>query len=193
MSMLAVDAVKQLLSLVGEDPEREGLKETPSRVVKSLMEQTSGYEANVAEIFKTFADGAQNYDAMVLQGNINFVSLCEHHMLPFFGVVHIGYLPNDRIVGLSKLSRVTEVFAKRLQVQERMTRQIAEAIQENLNPVGVGVVVRARHLCMEARGVKKHGSVTVTSALLGGFRHNQMLKSEFLQFVAHLDSGPISL
>lgn len=169
----------QLLEQVGEDSTREGLRETPARCARAWAEWTSGYSASPQAVLKVFEDGAESYDELVFQGNIAFYSHCEHHLAPFFGVAHIGYIPNGRVVGLSKLARLVEVFSRRLQVQERLTRQIAEALDEHLQPLGVAVVLRARHLCMESRGIRKIGTHTSTSAVLGVFRHKPEARAEF--------------
>lgn len=173
------DLFRRLLEQLGEDPDREGLHETPSRVARAWAEWTSGYGQDPAAVLKCFEDGSENYDEMVFQGNVVFHSHCEHHLAPFFGVAHIGYIPNGRVVGLSKLTRLVEIFARRLQVQERMTRQIAEALDEHLKPLGVAVVLRARHLCMESRGVRKIGTHTTTSAVLGVFKDKPEVRVEF--------------
>ena len=162
-------AVRELLQYVGEDPDRGGLRETPTRYVKALRELTSGYGAKPGEILKCFDDGAERYDQMIVVREIPFYSLCEHHLAPFFGKATIAYVPAQRIVGLSKLARLLDAFARRLQVQERLTTQVAEALMNELAPVGCGVVIAARHLCMESRGIQKPGAVTVTSALHGKF------------------------
>lgn len=164
------DIVLRLLQYIGEDPEREGLKETPSRVLKAWDEWTRGYGFKVEDQLKTFADGGENYDEMVIVRDLPFYSTCEHHLAPFFGTATIAYLPDKKIVGLSKLGRVLEVFSRRLQVQERLTGQIADAIHETLAPKGVGVIIKARHLCMESRGLRTQGHSTVTSALRGNFK-----------------------
>lgn len=161
-------AVVALLRHVGEDPTRDGLVETPERVAKFLRQATEGYREDAAGLLKTFENDG-SYDQMVTVGPIPFYSLCEHHMVPFFGNAWVGYVPGDRIVGLSKLARLVDVYAKRLQVQERMTQQIADALNQGLQPQGVGVMIRARHLCMEMRGVKKAGAFTTTTALRGCF------------------------
>lgn len=160
------DAVTRLLQYIGEDVTRDGLLETPNRVTKSLKELTSGYNVDVASLFKTF-ENDENYHQPVVVRDIPFHSLCEHHMLPFTGVVHVAYLPSDRIIGLSKIARVVDAFAKRLQVQERMTNQIMNAINEHLQPEGVVVQVEAEHFCMSMRGVKKAGCKTITSNSIG--------------------------
>lgn len=174
--------VEQLLRELGEDPEREGLKETPWRVAESLRYLTEGYTMNVEELV---ADALfdQEYDELIAVRDIPFFSLCEHHVLPFFGSAHVGYMPGGRVLGLSKVPRVVDVFAHRLQLQERMTRQIAEALQSVTAARGVAVVVEARHLCMEMRGVEKVGGRTVTSCMLGSFRRDARTRSEFLGLI----------
>lgn len=180
------DALQQLtrmtLQNLGEDPERDGLLDTPRRVQESLQFLTNGYDVDPADVVgdALFDD---TYDEMVLVRDIELYSLCEHHMLPFFGKAHIAYLPRGKVVGLSKLARLVDVFARRLQVQERLTRQIAESIQTLLDPAGVGVVIEASHLCMMMRGVQKQNSSTVTSCLLGDFRDDQRTRTEFLELV----------
>lgn len=173
------DAIVRLLQFIGEDPARGGLIETPTRVAKAWEFWTSGYNVNPADVLKTFTDGATGYDEMVLVKDIPFYSHCEHHLAPFFGTVTIGYVPEGKIVGLSKLSRLVEVFARRLQVQEHMTVQIADALVDALSPKGVGVLVSARHLCMESRGISKQGHHTTTSALRGVLMENGA-RAEFL-------------
>lgn len=175
------DNIRRLLQYVGEDPARGGLAETPARVAKAWKEWCSGYDKNPADILKTFEDGAEGADEMVVVKNIPFYTHCEHHMAPFFGTATIGYLPNKKIVGLSKLSRLLDIYAKRLQVQERLGYQIADAIMEHLNALGCGVVITARHLCMESRGICKQGSETSTSALRGLFKDDATVRNEFLQ------------
>ena len=174
-----------MLKDLGEDVSREGLERTPLRVAKSLRELTGGMTQVVADVV---GEGVFHEDCseMVLVKDIEFYSLCEHHMLPFYGKVHVGYIPNGRIIGLSKIPRIVDVFARRLQVQERLTVQIAEAIQETLEPKGVGVVVDARHLCMMMRGVQKQNSSALTSCLLGAFQKDSKTRSEFLAFVRGL-------
>ena len=174
--------VRRELELIGEDPVREGLLRTPERVAKSLAWLTRGYEQDVADVIGN-AVFEEDHSQMVLVRDIDFYSLCEHHMLPFFGKVHIAYVPDGRIVGLSKLPRVVDVFARRLQVQERLTEQIAEGIESVLRPAGVGVVVEAEHLCMMMRGVEKQHSTTITSALRGCFRDAPATRDEFLRLV----------
>lgn len=177
------ELVRQLLSQLGEDPGRGGLRETPSRVSKAWAHWVSGYDQDPAEILKCFEDGAEKYDELVFQGNLTFYSHCEHHLAPFFGVAHIAYIPTGKVVGLSKLSRLVDVFAHRLQVQERMTRQIAEALMDHLQPLGVAVVLNARHLCMESRGIRKTGTRTKTSAVLGVFKDKPEARAEFMNLV----------
>lgn len=175
--------VASLLWYAGEDPGRPGLVETPKRYVKALEEYTSGYEMNAADILKVFEDGAQGADEMVIVRDIPFYSLCEHHMAPFFGTADIGYIPDGKIVGLSKLARLTDMFARRFQVQERMTNQIADALYEILGCKGVGVRLNARHLCMEARGARCQGASTMTTALRGELYDSQPARTEFLDAV----------
>jgi GTP cyclohydrolase IA len=174
--------VEQQLELLGEDPSRSGLLRTPHRVAESLTWLTRGYDVQVEDVVNE-AIFPEEHENMVLVRDIEFYSLCEHHMLPFFGKIHIAYIPNGRIVGLSKLPRIVEVFARRLQVQERLTEQVADALQSVLDPKGVGVVAEASHLCMMMRGVQKQNSSTVTSALRGQFRDCPMTRSEFLDLV----------
>ena len=174
--------VRRQLDLLGEDPGREGLLRTPERVAKSLAWLTGGYDTDVRDVI---GEGVfeETHEGMVMVRDIEMYSMCEHHMLPFFGKAHIAYIPNGRIVGLSKLPRIVDVFARRLQVQERLTEQIAEAIEEVLEPRGVGVVIEAVHLCMMMRGVEKQNSSTITSALRGEFRSCSMTRDEFLRLV----------
>jgi len=171
-----------ILEAVGEDPAREGLVKTPERMAKAMQFITQGYSMNAAEILNS-AKFEEPYSEMVLVKNIELYSLCEHHLLPFFGKAHIAYIPNGYITGLSKLAHVVECFSRRLQVQERMTHQILEAIQDTLNPLGVGVVIEAQHLCMMMRGVQKQNSVTTTSAFSGQFMKNET-RSEFLKLIS---------
>lgn len=175
------DHIVRLLQYVGENPDRGGLAETPARVAKAWKEWCSGYDKDPADILKTFEDGAEGVDEMVVVKNIPFYTHCEHHMAPFFGTATIGYLPNKKIVGLSKLSRLLDIYAKRLQVQERLGCQVADAIMEHLGALGCGVVITARHLCMESRGICKQGSETSTSALRGLFKDDPAVRNEFLQ------------
>lgn len=177
----AENVVKDILALIGEDPNREGVAETPARVVKAWDEWFRGYQLDPTTMLKTFEDGAEGCgDELVLVRDIEFYSFCEHHMAPFFGVAHVAYIPKDRIVGLSKFARLVDAFACRLQVQERLTNQIADTIQTALDPVGVGVVLQARHFCMCSRGVGKQGSTTVTSALRGALRTDGNARREFM-------------
>jgi GTP cyclohydrolase IA len=181
-------AIKEILSVLGEDPQREGLMDTPRRVDKALKFLTSGYDADPEKIISG-ALYEVKYDEMVVVKDIEFFSLCEHHLLPFFGKVHVAYLPRHRVIGLSKIPRVVDVFARRLQIQERMTQQIAETIQKAIDPVGVGVICEARHFCMMMRGVEKQHSGATTSAMLGAFRKNKSTRDEFLSLVNHKNNG----
>jgi GTP cyclohydrolase I len=180
--------VRNMLGMLGENPEREGLLKTPERVANSLTWLTRGYAMDVADVVGD-AVFEEPHSSMIMVRDIELYSLCEHHMLPFFGKAHIAYIPDGRIVGLSKLARIVEVFARRLQVQERLTEEIAEAIQDVLNPRGVGVVIEAYHLCMMMRGVQKQNSQTVTSAVRGIFRNDARTREEFLS-LAHNPSSP---
>lgn len=175
------DNITRLLQYVGEDPNRGGLLETPKRVAKAWAFWCSGYEQKPEDILKVFEDGAEGVDEMVVVKDIPFYTHCEHHMAPFFGTATIAYLPNKKIVGLSKLSRLLDIYARRLQVQERLGCQVADAIMEHLGALGCGVVIKARHLCMESRGICKQGSSTTTSALRGLFKEDPAVRSEFLQ------------
>ena len=171
--------MREIIRLVGEDPSREGLRKTPERFEKALKFLTSGYNQNVDNVLNG-ATFSVSYDEMVVVKDIEFFSLCEHHVLPFFGKAHVAYLPSNKVLGLSKIARLVNMFARRLQIQERMTCQIATAIQEKLAPQGVGVIIEARHLCMQMRGVEKQHGSAVTSAMLGAFRHNKQTRDEFL-------------
>jgi GTP cyclohydrolase IA len=174
--------VRKMITLIGEDPEREGLKKTPERYEKALKFLTSGYHQNVDHLLNG-ATFSVCYDEMVVVKDIEFFSLCEHHLLPFFGKAHVAYLPNKRVIGLSKVARLVNMFARRLQIQERLTSQIAKAIEEKIAPQGVGVIIEARHLCMQMRGVEKQHGQAVTSAMLGAFRENKQTRDEFLALV----------
>jgi GTP cyclohydrolase I len=174
--------VRELLAELGEDPDREGLIETPKRVSHAYRYFTRGYQTNVEEVIAN-AVFKEPQEEMVVLKDIDFYSLCEHHMVPFLGKCHIAYLPKDHIIGLSKLARIVEVFARRLQVQERMTRQIAYSIQKHLKPYGVAVVIEAQHLCMMMRGVEKQNSIATTSTMLGAFKDNQASRMEFLSLI----------
>ena len=174
---------REILTRLGEDPNRDGLLMTPGRVEKALAYLTKGYEEDPKKILRG-ALFEVDYDEMVIVKDIEMFSLCEHHMLPFFGKVHVAYIPKGKVLGLSKIARLVEVFARRLQVQERMTTQIADAIQDAISPQGVGVVIEARHLCMMMRGIEKQHSSTVTSAMLGCFRQKET-RAEFLSLVRH--------
>jgi GTP cyclohydrolase I len=174
---------KEILKLLGEDVDREGLLKTPERVAKAMLTLTRGYEMDAEEILNS-AKFKEDYNHMVIVKDINFFSLCEHHMLPFYGKVHVAYIPNGYITGLSKIARVVDVFSHRLQVQERMTLQIKECIQKALNPMGVMVVVEAKHMCMQMRGVEKENSITTTSDFSGAFNQAKT-REEFLQLITH--------
>ena len=179
---------KRFLKSLGEDPDRPGLVETPARVTKAWKHWSSGYGQNPADVLKAFEDGAEEYNELIVVRNIPVYSHCEHHLAPFFGKATVGSMPDGKIVGLSKLTRLVECFAKRLQVQERLTIQVANALMENLQPKAVGVVIRCRHLCMESRGIKTAGEETVTSALLGELQPNLAMRTEFLH-LAREDLG----
>ena len=175
--------VANLIAAVGEDPAREGLRQTPHRVARALEFLTSGYRQDVRKVLNE-AIFSERYSEMVIVKDIDFFSMCEHHLLPFFGRAHVAYIPNGKIVGLSKIPRIVEVFSRRLQVQERLTQQIAETLFDALSPEGVGVVLEARHMCMMMRGVEKQNSVATTSAMLGTFRDDVKTRSEFLNLIA---------
>lgn len=174
------DDWRRFLESIGENPDRSGLLETPERVSKAWRDWTAGYSQNPADVLKAFEDGAEQYSELIVVRNIPVYSHCEHHLAPFFGTAVIGYIPNGKIVGLSKLSRLVECFAKRLQVQERLTIQVANSLMEVIQPLSVGVVIRCRHLCMESRGIQAPGQETVTSALLGGMQTSLAQRTEFL-------------
>ncbi len=179
------DLVYELLSEIGEDPDREGLRLTPNRVSEALAYFTQGYRIDMREIIAN-AIFKEKQEEMVVLRDIDFYSLCEHHLVPFFGKCHIAYLPKDRIIGLSKLARIVDVFARRLQVQERMTREIAHAIDDHLEPEGVAVVIEAQHLCMMMRGVEKQNSSATTSTMLGAFKENAATRMEFLSLLGNV-------
>jgi GTP cyclohydrolase I len=176
------ELVREVLVRLGEDPDRDGLKNTPERVDRSLHFLTRGYKEEPEKILRDALFDV-TYDEMVIVKDIEMFSLCEHHMLPFFGKVHVAYLPKGKVIGLSKIPRLVDAFARRLQVQERLTTQIAETIQNAINPIGVGVVIEARHLCMMMRGVEKQHSSAVTSSMLGAFRDEQQTREEFLSLI----------
>jgi GTP cyclohydrolase I len=176
------EAMRKILESIGEDPNRDGLRRTPERFEKAFRFLTSGYQQDPEKLL----NGAMftvSYDQMVLVKDIEFYSLCEHHLLPFFGKCHVAYIPDKRVVGLSKIPRLVNMFARRLQIQERLTNQIANAIQQKIAPLGVGVVIEGRHLCMVMRGVEKQNSIAVSSAMLGAFRENKQTRDEFLSLV----------
>jgi GTP cyclohydrolase IA len=176
------DLITRLLVGIGEDPAREGLLKTPERVARSMEYLTSGYRTNVADVING-ALFTVDYNEMVIVRDIDFYSLCEHHMLPFFGKCHVAYIPNGKVIGLSKVPRLVDMFARRLQLQERMTNEIAETIRDTIQPLGVAVVCEGTHLCMAMRGVEKQQSTTVTSAMLGAFRSDARTRGEFLQLI----------
>jgi GTP cyclohydrolase I len=176
--------VRGLLVGIGEDPEREGLKKTPFRVARALGDLTKGYRVDPSDVLRgALFNEDYDYQEMILCRDIDFFSLCEHHLLPFFGKAHVAYIPQAHIVGISKIARLVEIYARRLQVQERLTTQIATTLMDELKPLGVGVVLRAEHLCMRMRGVEKQNSVVVTSAMLGAFRTRQETRQEFMTLV----------
>lgn len=176
------DLIRELLQTLGEDPEREGLLETPRRVTKALRFLTEGYRQDPAELIKNamFEDRCEE---MVVLKDIPTYSMCEHHLLPFYGRTHVAYIPSDKVVGISKIARMVDLFARRLQLQERLTNQIAKTLQDVLKPQGVAVVIEAEHLCMQMRGVQKRGTAMITSAMLGVFRENPKTRTEFLTFI----------
>jgi GTP cyclohydrolase I len=182
------DLVKEMLVRLGEDPEREGLLRTPARVHKAFEFLTRGYNEDPETMLKN-ALFTVSYDEMVIVKDVEVFSLCEHHILPFFGKVHVAYIPNGKVIGLSKIPRLIEIFSRRLQIQERLTTQIAETIQKVIQPQGVGVVIEARHLCMMMRGVEKQHSQAVTSSMLGCFREEQETRTEFLSLIRQRPNG----
>jgi GTP cyclohydrolase I len=182
------DLVREMLVRLGEDTQREGLVQTPERVRKALQHLTKGYAEDPEALLKA-ALFTEPYDEMVIVKDVEMFSLCEHHMLPFFGKVHVAYIPNGRVIGLSKIPRLVEVFSRRLQIQERLTTQIAETIQKVIEPQGVGVVIEARHLCMMMRGVEKQHSAAVTSSMLGCFRKEEETRQEFLSLIRQRPNG----
>ena len=184
------DLVRQLLVEIGEDPDREGLVRTPLRVERALKFLTSGYGADIDAVLNN-ALFTVDYSEMVIVKDIDFYSLCEHHLLPFFGKCHVAYIPQQYVIGLSKIPRLVDVFARRLQVQERMTNQIAETIRQKVDPLGVAVVCEGTHLCMSMRGVEKQNSFAVTSAMLGSFRDNARTRMEFLELIRGRAGGPV--
>ncbi len=183
------DLIRRLLTELGEDPGREGLVDTPKRVELSLKFLTSGYSADVDQVLNG-ALFTVDYSEMVIVKDIDFFSLCEHHLLPFFGKCHVAYIPRDKVIGLSKIPRLVDVFSRRLQVQERLTNQVAQTIDEKIAPLGVAVVMEATHLCMAMRGVEKQNSVAVTSAMLGAFRNSSRTRMEFLELIKHRVAQP---
>jgi GTP cyclohydrolase I len=186
------EVIRQLLAELGEDPLREGLLDTPKRVEKSFRFLTSGYAANVDAVLNN-ALFTVDYNEMVIVKDIDFYSLCEHHLLPFFGKCHIAYLPQGRVLGLSKIPRLVEIFARRLQIQERLTSQIADTLRDKVDPLGVAVVMEATHLCMSMRGVEKQNSIAVTSAMLGVFREDARTRMEFLELIRRPDAADRTL
>jgi len=183
------DLIRRVLLELGEDPDREGLERTPKRVDKALRFLTSGYHADVDEVLNG-ALFSVDYSEMVIVRDIDFYSLCEHHLLPFFGKCHVAYIPNGRVIGLSKIPRLVDIFARRLQLQERMTNEIAETIRTKINPLGVAVVCEGTHLCMAMRGVEKQNSYTITSAMMGAFRDNARTRMEFLELLKQRSAPP---
>jgi len=181
------DLIRDMLIQLGENPERQGLKETPRRVEQALRFLTRGYSQNSDELLNNALFDVQDdvqYDEMVVVSNIDFFSMCEHHLLPFFGKVHVGYLPDKKVVGISKIARLVEMYSRRLQVQERLTAQIAKTIQAKIKPLGVGVVVESQHMCMMMRGVEKQNSSMTTSSMLGSFRRSAETRAEFLELIS---------
>ncbi len=183
------DTIRRLLEAVGENPDRDGLRQTPRRVEQSLRFLTSGYDTNIADILNGALFSVE-YNEMVIVRDIDFYSLCEHHLLPFFGKCHVAYIPDGKVLGLSKLPRIVDAFARRLQVQERLTSQVAETIETAASPLGVAVVMEATHLCMAMRGVEKQNSVTVTSAMRGVFHSDARTRAEFLELIHFRGPAP---
>ncbi|KKP39893.1 MAG: GTP cyclohydrolase, GTP cyclohydrolase I [Candidatus Peregrinibacteria bacterium GW2011_GWF2_33_10] len=179
--MFPENHITELLKYIDENPDREGLKKTPERVIKSYDKLFEGYKQDPKSVLTVF--DSEKYDEMIICKDIEFYSMCEHHMLPFFGKVHIGYIPREKIVGLSKMPRLVEIFARRLQTQERLTSQIAQTIRDLIDPIGVGVIIEAKHLCMMARGVEKQRSEMVTSSMLGAFKNSDKTRAEFLKLI----------
>ena len=182
------ELVREMIVRLGEDPDREGLSRTPARVAKAMQFLVKGYKDDPEALLRK-ALFTVNYDEMVIVKDVEMFSLCEHHLLPFFGKVHVAYIPNGKVIGLSKIPRLIEAFSRRLQIQERLTTQIAEAIQNTIEPQGVGVVIEARHLCMMMRGVEKQHSAAVTSSMLGCFRNEQETRTEFLSLIRNRANG----
>jgi GTP cyclohydrolase IA len=185
------ELIRKLLTAFGEDPDREGLRETPKRVAKAYEFLTSGYRADIDRVLNN-ALFTVDYSEMVIVKDVDFYSLCEHHLLPFFGKCHVAYIPTDKVIGLSKIPRIVDVFARRLQVQERLTSQIADTISDAIKPLGVAVVMEATHLCMSMRGVEKQNSFAVTSAMLGAFRDSARTRMEFLELIKLRSASPFS-
>jgi GTP cyclohydrolase IA len=185
------DLIRQLLVDLGEDPDREGLVNTPKRVEKAFRFLTSGYDADIDQVLNN-ALFTVDYSEMVIVKDVDFYSLCEHHLLPFFGKCHVAYIPSTKVIGLSKIPRLVDVFARRLQVQERLTNQIADTIRDTINPLGVAVVMEATHLCMSMRGVEKQNSFCVTSAMQGVFRNNARTRMEFLELIKLRSATPMA-
>lgn len=184
-----IDHIEKMLRLLGEDPSRGGLQETPTRAAKAWRAWLQGYYENPKHVLKCFEDGADGCNQLVIVRDIPVYSHCEHHMAPFFGVAHVGYIPNKRIVGLSKLSRLVDIFARRFQVQERLTNQIADALHDHLEPLGVGVMVECRHMCMESRGIRRAGTSTVTQALRGVIKDEADARQEFIDLAQGRRAG----
>ncbi len=178
------EQIRHILKSLGEDPDREGLRKTPARVAEALTYLTRGYQLDPEKVIND-ALFTEDYEEMIVQKDIDFFSLCEHHLLPFFGKAHVAYIPHHKIVGVSKLARLVDVYARRLQVQERLTNQVATTMMEKLDPLGVAVVIEAEHLCMRMRGVEKQNSVIITSTMLGVFRTRQETRNEFMNLIRH--------